>query len=199
MKLRVKADVKQVTRYLNKIQRKQVPFATALALTTTAKDAQAEEIKQMSTRMDRPTPFTLKGVTIIPAKKNRLIATVLVKRIQEEYLQHQITGGTVNHRGAGTGVPTKHKKLNKYGNIAGRRLGLVKGTKEFIATINGTTGVWKRTGGRRNRKLQLLIGFHRETSYRPIYPFQSIAYKTAKARFRRNFERAMTRALATAR
>ena len=54
----VRADIKGAVKYLNRVQRKQVPFATALALTRTAQDVAKAETAQISKKLDRPTPFT---------------------------------------------------------------------------------------------------------------------------------------------
>ena len=196
----VKADLKDITRYLTRIQRKQLPFATALALTTTAKDVQRAETVQLTKKLDRPTPFTKRSMGIKAATKRRLTAEVFIKRIQAAYLNMQVFGGTRRAQGQGTGVPyTKNKKLNKFGNIAGRRRGLVKGKKQFIDTIKGIPGVWQTVGGKRASKVKLLIAFEKVVRYRPRLPFFKTAEGVVRNRFVKNFNAALARALRTAR
>jgi len=199
LEIDVRGDVKEVTRYLTRVQRKQVPFATALALTRTAQDAAKAETAQIPKKLDRPTPFTKKAIGFKAANKHTLISTVFVKDIQAAYLGLQITGGARTAKGKGTGVPTRNKKLNKYGNIAGRRKGLVKGKNQFIATIKGISGVWERTGGKKAGQLKLLVAFEKAVKYRKRFPFYKIAQGVVRAKFTRNFNAALRRALATAR
>jgi len=198
--LSVKSDIKEVARYLSRVQKKQVPFATALALTRTAQSVQRSEKEQIPRKLDRPVPFTERNaIGLTAAKKTNLTATVFVKDIQEKYLQWSIFGGTARAQGKGFGVPTRNKKLNRYGNIAGRRQGLVKGQKQFIGTIRGISGVWERTGGKRKKGVKLVVAFEKTTRYQTRFPFFQIAEHTAKATFVGNFNRALSQALATAR
>lgn len=197
--LDVRLDIKQVTKSLNRLQRKQVPFATALALTKTVQDIKRAEDKQLETKLHKPTRFTRGAIGFKGAKKNNLVAYVFVKDIQAKYLRYQISGGRRITAGKGTGVPTRNRKLNAFGNIPGRRKGLVKGKKQFVATINGISGVWERTGNKKKRGVKLLIAFEKVVKYEKRFPFYKIAEGVARARFPRNFNTALQRAIDTAR
>jgi hypothetical protein len=88
--------------------------------------------------LDRPTPFTIKGVRWQGASKNdfktgRLHSRVYLMPTQAEYLRYQIEGDTRTPKGTAIGVPTSNVKLNRYGNLAGGQ-----------GTINGVAGVWQR-------------------------------------------------------
>mgnify|MGYP001556189631 FL=1 len=99
MQISIKSDIKQLTKRLTKIQKKQVPFATALALTKTAQKVKAEEIKTMERVFKKPTRFTLNSLFLKPAKKTQLTARVWVKdkafkgSAAIDYLGPQIYGG----------------------------------------------------------------------------------------------------------
>lgn len=131
----VRADVAALTRTLTDIQRKQIPFATALALTKTAFRAR-DDIKAETKRVfDRPTPFTVNSVFAKQATKDRLEYRVFLRdeavkgTPPAEYLQPQIHGGSrqpkrferalqragVLRRGR-IAVPGKRVRLNAYGN-----------------------------------------------------------------------------------
>lgn len=56
--IRVKTNVDQVMRRLQGELDRQIPFATAKALTATAKDAQTALTREINARFDRPVPFT---------------------------------------------------------------------------------------------------------------------------------------------
>ena len=81
------------------LQRKKMPFAVALGLTMTAKKVAKVEQRMMVRKLDRPTPFTIKGVRWQGASKNdfktgRLHSRVYLMPTQAEYLRYQIEGGT---------------------------------------------------------------------------------------------------------
>ena len=204
MEIDIRSDLKDVSRGL-RLFRKQIPFATALALTQTAKDVQKEEHRQINKRLNKPVRFTQNAVGIMPANKRTLTAVVFIKRIQARYLKYQIEGGQRKGKRPGVGVPTRHQKLNVYGNIPGRkrkaaewRRGRTTTRKTFIATINGVKGVWERYGiGQRS--VRLLVAFEEKVKYNRRLFF----YRTAKAivlrNFKPNFVRAFNRAVATRR
>ena len=88
------------------LQRKQMPFAAALGLSMTAKKVAKVEQRMMVRELDRPTPFTIKGVRWQGASKNdfktgRLRSRVYLMPTQAEYLRFQIEGGTRTPKGYG--------------------------------------------------------------------------------------------------
>lgn len=85
-------------RRLNDMQRRQVPFATARALTRTAQAVQQDLKAEMARVFDRPTRYTLGALRVRPATKTNLSATVHYKNEPGRdgaggYLQPQIKGG----------------------------------------------------------------------------------------------------------
>jgi hypothetical protein len=132
----VRSDIKGATRYLNRVERKQIPFATAKALTKTAKAAQKEIRREMPRVLDRPKKFTLDSTFVKPARKTTLVARVGFKDLAVKgtpagkYLLPQISGGRRRHKRferalilAGVmrtneyAVPGDDIRLNQYGNI----------------------------------------------------------------------------------
>lgn len=97
----VKANISDTLRYLDERVRKQIPFATALALTKTAQRVHGRVIDEMKNKFDRPTPFTLKSLYVSPAKKQNLQAAVFLKdrpagknpNALSEILNQQFAGG----------------------------------------------------------------------------------------------------------
>jgi len=126
--------------YLSEVARKQVPFATALALTRVAKESKETLRQEMTKRFDRPTPFTLNSVFHKAADKRKapISALVWLKDFAgkgtpaAQYLLPQIYGlqrgykrfeRLLHSRGIlPTGryvVPGQYAELDKYGNIKG--------------------------------------------------------------------------------
>lgn len=124
---------------------KQVQFATALALTRTAKLVQAEVAEEMKRKFDRPTRITLKSIWVKPATKQALWAMVYLKdkplgrgfdgahnaMSMKDIIGHQFSGGNRNatnfERLMRTQkflasdeffVPGAGARLNAYGNVA---------------------------------------------------------------------------------
>jgi hypothetical protein len=194
MQVNVKSNIKEITKFTTNVQKKQIPFATSVAINNTLFDLKTEMAKQMDKKLDRPTPFTKRGFFINKAKKNLLIGVLLMKDIVANYMQYQIEGGT---RATGKQIPVPYKpnaRLNKFGNIIGKRTGLIKKSTQFIGNINGTEGVYERT----KQGLKLIIGFERSVNYRPRFPFYVIAAKFSNAVFDRKFAKAFDRALRSA-
>ena len=77
---------------MSRLHKKQIPFAAALGLTMTAKKVAKVEQRMVVRKLDRPTPFTIKGVKWQGANKNdfktgRLHFRVYLMSTQAEYLR----------------------------------------------------------------------------------------------------------------
>jgi len=88
---------------MSRLHKKQMPFAAALGLTMTAKKVAKVEQRMMVRKLDRPTPFTIKGVRWERANKKdfatgRLHSRVYLMDKQAEYLRFQIEGGILERR-----------------------------------------------------------------------------------------------------
>ncbi|WP_444893434.1 hypothetical protein ACJJIE_02545 [Microbulbifer sp. TRSA001] len=115
-------------------------------------------------------------------------------------------------------------KLNKHGNISGgtyskilsqvrasrdptqnatnsnrskAKRGITKGY--FVGKIEGTLGVWQRVGYKRRRSVRpILIFVKKKPNYRKRFPFFRIAEGIARRHFPIELDKAMDRAIATA-
>lgn len=101
LKINVKVDgLKSLQAHLRGLE-KQLPFATAKALTQTAKKAQARLVGEMKAKFSNPTDYTLDSTFVKPAQKRNLTAVVglrdrLAKKAHlsmAETLAHHFTGG----------------------------------------------------------------------------------------------------------
>jgi hypothetical protein len=171
----VRSDFSQVYSMLDDIERKQLPYATARGLTMTIKDANEELVKQMSSRFDRPTPWTLKGTYIKPATKTNLTASVEIKSDKLnagaaaiDWLAHEIYGGQrilkrfeqllirANRMPSGTYlVPAKSMPLDQYGNVSRGEIQRViadLSAQPFDASANSTKGSRQRRARSRTKR-----------------------------------------------
>lgn len=198
MQISITHDLHKVTKHLNALQQKHVPFAASQAINDTAKDAQHAVQAQAEQKLDRPTKQTFNAFRVKYATKRNLVGEVFILPWAYEYLKYQIDGGTRPTRGHGTGVPTNNARLNQYGNIPNRKRGLIKNKKQFIATIHGILGVWERQG-RGGHAVKLIVAIERDVQYKPRLPFPRIVQGVVANKFTRHFETRMAAALATAR
>lgn len=88
MEVELKPNMKQLTEGFTDLEKRQLPFATALAMTRTAQFSQAGIQKAMPALFDRPTAFTVNSVRIITAKKGDTPPRALV------YIQDEAPKGT---------------------------------------------------------------------------------------------------------
>lgn len=90
-------DIRKATALLDDVQRKQIPFASSVALNNTAAEVQ-EALRQGTSKFDRPKPLTQKGTYLKRSTKLNLVAEVGLKQRSsggpvDEYLQAEIDGG----------------------------------------------------------------------------------------------------------
>lgn len=203
---------------------KQVAYAASRALNATAQrvvDAMPAEIEKA---IDRPVPFTRRGVAILGprARKDRLEVKVGFRRAQAKYMQLQIEGGTRNPGAAGLKLPGA-VKLNEFGNIprgviaqlvavARKERGLKKATARRVRvsskvelfygdpTDNGgrafPRGIYKVANG----KLIPLIVFPVVAArYRARFDYPGKALAIVRREWDRQFAAALADAMRTAR
>jgi hypothetical protein len=205
MRISIKTNVKQVTKDLNKIQKKQIPFATMLALNDVAFGSRKELQKQSHKKLDRPTPFTVKGFQVVKAKKRELTSIVYVDSKRYDYMKHQIDGGIRFPKNRAIPVPTRNLRVNKYGNMPRRKIETLLAKKNTFSgtprgggkNANATPGVWQRTN--KNYKLKQLVSYVQYAKYTPRFNFEKIVKGYVGNTFNKHMEKRLNAALATAR
>lgn len=197
--LSVKLDVEDVTKFLTKLEKRQVPFATSRSLNDVAWAARQKLIRETPKHLRNPNPFTLRAFRVDQSTKRRLISRVFIAAKQWRYLRWQILGGT--RRGPFITNPV-NEPLNKYGNIKGLfrkkprwQRGEPAGKQgTFVKTIGDTLGVWSRTKG----KLVLLVAAIKSATYRKRLPFKKIARREVEMKFTGRFKKRIIEAIKTA-
>lgn len=222
MEIVIKTDLRAFTAGMKDLAKRQIPFATATALTAVAGHAGLAWQDEMRHKLDRPTPFTLGAVAVKPARKANLTATVYLKDVAAAYLEPFVDGGT-HFLGAKKGLLTpKDVPLNAYGNLSKGRLAALKAKGNvFIGPVklkDGSTinGVWQRSApakvGKRRRgqpamvandkqsgSLKLLIRFSDPQTVKQRLDFKGRTLAAVQANFEAEFTKAFALALATAR
>ncbi len=218
----VHSTLGDLTGWAQRLQRDQMPFATALALTLTAKDAEGELTRAMPQYLDKPTPFSMKAWTTSRATKGSLVARVFAKDAQAKYLRWQIDGGERAPTRKALKLPTAIA-LDQFGNIPkrdlakliqlakqGKRLTRVRGARLGISTAidlfygapddGRPAGIYKRVQQGSVHHLIPLVVFPRKAAhYKPRLPMASIVGRAVRGRFAANFATAWSRAVGSAR
>lgn len=189
----------EVRRMLKILPAKQLPFAMSRAINSTAFNVQAHAKKQLPIKLDRPAPYTLKALKVVTSTKARLTANVHIQANRWSYLKDVVEGGTrVSRGGKNIAIPTGNQKLNKYGNVPGRRRGIIK-KGYFFATMPGrnTEAVFKRVGKKR-LPIKKMYSLSPSVTYsKKLYNLHKIAHDEANKVFPANWKNAMNYALAT--
>lgn len=137
MKFDVRGDVSGIVEHLTSTAKRQVPYATARALTRAAQFAGKKLGEEIGRSFDRPTPYTLKATFVRPATKSNLTAEVKIKDEAIKslppiaWLGAEIYGGKRALKAserllqrAGKMppgqylVPTRNAPLDQYGNVS---------------------------------------------------------------------------------
>jgi hypothetical protein len=217
----IASNIKQIQKSLSDFAYKQVPFATAQALTSLAKLVRDEEVKNMAATFKNPSPFTLRSVRSTAARKDNPVATVFVMDKAAEYLDPYEVGGVhkLNSRAL---LNPKDIALNQYGQLRRGTLASLKARSDIfigpVKTKHGVVnGVWqreaasavitnKRTGKTRiskrginqSGKLKLLVRFGDALPVTQRLGYQVRAKQVVDANFNREMGRAIAKAIATA-
>lgn len=148
------ASLKDLEHHLLSLK-KQIPYATALALTRTARRIQEAQKVNLESKLENPTPFTVNSVASVGARKTSLRAKVYIRPTAAQYLAPSEYGGTRYLSGRALLNP-KNIRLNQYGNIPRNKLARLKARPDvFVGSVGGVNGVWQRKkarGGKSRRK-----------------------------------------------
>lgn len=223
IEISVRSNIKAVTKGLSAFAYKQLPFATASALTALAKEVAADEENLIKATFKRPKPFTSKSLGVQAARKDRLEAKVYMKPIAEKYLAPYASGGRHVLPGRALLNP-KNIRLDQYGQLPRGTLERLKARPDvFIGPVQTKSGiingVWQRPyvrantkvrgqsrrngslarGGNTTGKLKLLIRFGDAIDVTKRLPYQAKAKALIGKRFNAVFGAALAKAIATSR
>ena len=190
MQISVRHNIKQVTRQLNNMQLKQIPFAVASSLTKTAKEAQGSIIqraqhvfdnKKVWYKQQQPT-----GIKIKPATKTLWVSAVYTDAY---FLPLHETGGIKkpfsgqNLAVPAEGVPRRFRKSNALKQFRGE-------------VFKVGSGLYRRKS---KKNIQRIYSLTPNAKIDKRLAFIEPAEKVAMRRYESILKAQMARALATAR
>jgi hypothetical protein len=157
MQFDIRSNVREVSRWLDDAQKKQIPFATVYAMTLTARDVRLAEISVMERVFDRPTPYTLNALRVVPATRQTLVASVAFKDFggtpAKRFLNPEVHGGARSQkshekqlaplmRGHQYAVPGTSVERDAYGNVKGaefrRIISQLKVSQDATANVSNS-------------------------------------------------------------
>ena len=195
---------------------KQVRYAAALALSEAAEDYQKVATVLMRQTIDRPIPFTQRGLKHTRANASKLQASVYMLPRQASYMVYQVEGGTTSgakpypfktaanvygnlaNKPQATKNPRAVTVLAKRGPSAGLKLTFIR-TRTAKMPKRGWSGAYTDKRRRRWKGLRLIAGSTSARHYKPIYPFYERAQTRVPVIVRRVFLRNLQSALGSAR
>ncbi len=220
IQLSIDQDLKGFERF-TKNYRKQLPFASSVALNSTGFDIRQALNKGTLGAFDKPTTFTQKAFLTTKSKKTNLVVHVFAKDKEgsdaARYLRFGVQGGARPPKGferyfsglpndgttARYFMPTRQTKRDGKGNITRATLKklstrVTTGTA-FIGTPRNSTrppGLYVRE---KNNKLSAkFITTSSKPTYTGRFNIEAIAGKVVQRRFNQHFDKAMSKAIATA-
>ena len=217
MQLDIQSNIKEVTKNLNIIQKKQIPFAASVAMNKVIFGMQKAEKKKVSRVFDNPTNFTKTGFVVIKSHKKNLTAELYInnnpKKDRAAYMKYEVDGGNRTPKNVAIAVVREKNftgKTTQAGNFRKGAIHKMKQQKEKFffgkpkgQRFSGTSqGIWERyardTETPRIRQVAL---FTKYAKYKPLFPFYETAGQVVFGRggFKRQFEKALRNALRTAR
>lgn len=198
MRIDVRVNTKELMKGVSRLFDRQIPFATSQAINNLAFGLRAEEQRMMKVALDRPTPFSVRGVRYTKSNKRNLTAVVYLTEIVDDYLKYQIHGGSRPAK-RGRVLPAIGTKTNSYGNLPrGKSKTLRKKANVFSGKPKGKpAGIWQKM--KSGRIKPLLIYEKGSMTYKKRFPWFKIGRKYVRANFDREFIKAMNRAIKTAR
>ena len=216
MRLGLKHNIDEVTKGMSSMQKKQIPFATMLALNDTAFALQKTYKAQTKQKFDNPTKFTQTGFAVQKAKKTDLTAIVFVTEKREDYMKLEIDGGVRHPKNKAIIIPNRSNSddLAKYrsGNLTKGAVNKLKKQKDkyFFGVPKGnqgSEGIWERygrtaTGSVSGARIRQVAKLSKQAKYKALFPWTSIGNGVAFSRskgFDSHFAKRLRFALNTAR
>lgn len=196
-------DLEALKRRIGDTAARQIPYAASTAINRIAAGLRGEEMALMPAELDRPTPFTMRGVKYTRSSKRDLTASVYLDEIQSAYLGWQIEGGKRTPKKKALVVPASAMKLNSYGNMAKGKVQKMLADKKhyFSGKPRGgdrPAGIWKREG--KGGKIVPQVLYEPSATYKPkVFDFYGHGKRFVDRRWAQEMNRAIEEALRSAR
>lgn len=195
--LDIRHNIKEFTGHLDSVQRKQIPYATSLAINGTAFDVRDALVAHTRAAFNnrkawyRPAKNNPVGIKVTKShKKKRMVASV-----------HTAWTPAKKHEEGGMRVPFRGKALLVPSDRVPKSRRIPGGASQYLAQGNVFStprGVFRRVGGKRSKRLELLYWKVRRASIKPTYGWGEVGHRVTYRNIERQFNKALAKALRTA-
>lgn len=191
IEIKVEDNLADFNRRLTQLEKKEMPYATAVALTRTVQDAQSAIISAIPHIFKTTKKWWLKqqptGIKITPAKKIRLLASVYTSAF---FAALQEAGGVKTpHRGKNLAVPSDKVPKSR------RKSGGARKTLDMKRTFATKRGIYRKKGGKKKPIIEKQYTFSRTAIIPKRFGFKRIAAKVTARRFKQHLERELGKAV----
>jgi len=202
MQISVKSNISAVTKALDAFGKRQIPFATSLALNDAAFAVRKEIVERTY-----PDSFTVRNkrfagamFRVGKASKRNLTATVS-DVLGRDYMTMQAEGGIKRPRGRNIAIPSRQIKRTATGKVPmAKQPRNVLGGKGYRTTLRSGQPVIAENVGRGAAKRQRVLYLLEPTARIPKrFPFYERGRKVAQTSFARAFNKRFAQARRTAR
>jgi hypothetical protein len=193
-RIEVQDNLVDFERKLTMLEKKDLPYATAVALTRTVQDAQGSIIQAIphifrTTKKwwnkNQPTGVKIRGANFKAAK---LTASVFTSAY---FAALQEAGGIKTpHRGKLLAVPTPAVPKSR------RKSGGARKTLSLKNAFATPWGIYTKKGGKKNPKLVKQFAWATHAVIPGRFGFRTMAAKVARRRFRQHLDRELAKAVA---
>jgi hypothetical protein len=180
---------------------RQLPFATAVALTKTAQEAQKETIDTLDDKFTIRTgwakPSNKFGIKIKPAKKTNLVAVV---GTDADWLEKFETGKDKLPRGRNLAIPTGNVRRTKRDLIQkSQRPNALRSKRTFVLKTKSGNVLFQRKFKGKRSQIIALYNLEKRARIRRNSPVYDPVKRIVVRNLGRNFTRALADALKNAR
>ena len=213
MNISVTSTIKQLSKKLNSLERRQLPFAISKSINGLTFQVKKDVTASLPRFFHNPTGYLGRGLQIEKSTKKKLFTRIGFRSatfgsgpgevFQADIMKLQIKGGTRVAKGRSIPVPVPaNLRTNKAGNLGRGKVGkLLSNSKKYFSGIpvgiDGDDGIWERYGTKKRPKIRMVVGWEKTTSYNPRFNFKKVAEKIIKKSFKTHFEKALSNALKT--
>jgi hypothetical protein len=200
--IKVKTNAKEVGRFLSNVHRKQIPFATAGALTSTAFDVRKEVVDKTYPKAFKVKNTRFPSLVTNVKKANKKNLTAVVGNITGraiDYLSLHAAGGVKRPRGRSLAIPTKNTKRGSKGAVpkAQRPRALLSKKSAFVTSVNGTRVIMLK--GKKGAPAKVKYVLTPSAKIDKALLFFEDARRVLDKVFDRHFVKSFSRAIKTAR
>lgn len=196
IRIRVDLDLGPWRAWTDALVSREIPFAVAVALTRTARDARQTLAAELPDHFQIRTPFTVKRLRFKQATKRSWSAEV---GHLSEYMALQAEGGRKAPRKRLVGVPTAALRRQSPSGVTSRNLWpsrLLRQGAVTLPTRGGSLAIYRRLG---DGSLERLYVLARSVEVPARWPFYETVQRVARERWPINFNEAMRSGIARAR